>query len=211
MGIRREHGQVSSIAKLAKLSGQAKQAGREQALKAQALARAEQMAQQERMAQFQAQLTEQLDYRALQFEAEKIEARSMHTFQMEEMEREAFRQRELAKTLKKQEEHDLAVDLINKDQSISDDERDETLRRVELQYLGYGVAAPKQYAPQQDTTKKEDPFTSLIEAVRSGGMPVATTSTNKEYSMGQVIERGGKSYKIVGFDKDGMPLVDEVK
>ena len=32
-----------------------------------------------------------------------------------------------------------------------------------------------------------------------------------QYTMGQVINQGGKSYKIVGFDTDGVPLVEEAR
>jgi len=40
--------------------------------------------------------------------------------------------------------------------------------------------------------------------------PALDTRTKTDYQLGEIIIRGGKQYKVVGFDSDGMPLVSEV-
>jgi len=64
---------------------------------------------------------------------------------------------------------------------------------------GYEAYPQYEEVPEiMDILKKRYP--EKFGAIKQGGMVV-----------GQIIQRGGKKWKIVGFDKDGDPLVEEVK
>lgn len=137
MPIQRTHGSVTNLAKLAKLAGQAKQAAREQELREQAYNRAQELASRERMMQFQAQLKEQLDYRNLEFQAEKIEAAQQHDFMMEESRRQALYDRELQQDIKKLNQRDQAIEAIMNDGSLDPMQKDRMVREIKLKHLNY--------------------------------------------------------------------------
>lgn len=152
MAIRFKHGKVSSLAKLAKLAGEAKQAQIDQQRRQQMLSQVQEMAHQERMASFQAQVREQAEQNDFQrqialqeqsqnWEMQKMALRSQHDFEMQEKQQEALFSRNLAKKIQKMDERDQAIDLVTKDQSLSAAQKNELIREINLRSLGVGGMA----------------------------------------------------------------------
>lgn len=60
-----------------------------------------------------------------------------------------------------------------------------------------------------ELTEEERAYREIFERIAKGTIaPVAPQVPEDAFKIGQEIERGGRRYKIVGFDVDGMPLVE---
>jgi hypothetical protein len=68
---------------------------------------------------------------------------------------------------------------------------------------GTGARIAPDYSEEQQTTKENKP------AFSSPKMPKLGKGI-KQFSMNDIIERGGKNYTVVGFDHDGEPMVEKV-
>lgn len=78
--------------------------------------------------------------------------------------------------------------------------------------------AKSEYIKSTSTYIKDVPSNDLLPSSMSANSPEAlmnagqqTQTPGKGYKVGDIVEKGGKKYKVVGFDTDGEPLVDEVK
>ena len=167
MPIVTKYGSVKSIAQLGKLAGQSIQATREQAIQADLLKQALAFQQQEKIIQFQADLEVETQMMAMKWEQQKMMFRSQQDFEMEQLKQRALIERDLAKQLRKDNEHDMAKDRINKDDSLSDAQKINMLRAIDLRYMGYGGTV--------GTPKMEDPFEQLTARILAGGIAEGTT------------------------------------
>jgi hypothetical protein len=68
---------------------------------------------------------------------------------------------------------------------------------------GTGARIAPDYSEEQQTTKENKPAFSPPKMPKLG-------KGIKQFSMNDIIERGGKNYTVVGFDHDGEPMVEKV-
>lgn len=175
MPIKRTHGKVSSIAKLARMAGQAQQAQREQEIKERSLARAQELAHRERLAQFQAQLNEQMDYRQMEFQANRIHAQNQHDFMMEEARRQALHDRELQQELKKRNERDQAIEQVMNHTDLNENQKQEMIRQINLKHYGYMDVIKEQRLQDQQELEgmyREALATKALAQASGGQQPI---------------------------------------
>jgi len=146
MGIKRQYGKVSSIAKLAKLAGEAKQESRNQELRMQMEMQAQEAARRERLARMKMQMDEQMDYRAMEWEGQKIQARSQHDFMMQEARHQALQERETNQMIQKLNQRDQLLQNLTVDDSISDKDKGWMAKEIEAKTMGINMS----FKPQSE-------------------------------------------------------------
>jgi hypothetical protein len=157
MAIRKQHGKVSSIAKLAKLSGQSLAARRDYERRDEAIQRYQELQRQDEIRQYEADARIKRDMMAMDWENQKLALRSQHDFAMEEMKRETLVQRELARQVKKMNEYDLAKDKLNEhlaDRNITQEQYNSAMANLDMKLLGAGGVIPR--------ASQSDPIDQLI-------------------------------------------------
>lgn len=79
------------------------------------------------------------------------------------------------------------------------------------EYMPTGITIPKDAQIRNLTSENKTEIESLIEGL-SGIKTKGTDQIKKEvkakYNVGQTLKKGGVSWKVVGFDEDGEPLVE---
>lgn len=180
MAIRRQHGKVATVAKLAQLAGKSMAARRDYERKETMLQQAKEMQRREALAKYEEQNRMKRDMMAMDWENQKLAMRSQHEFAMEEMKQEAYMQRELAKEIKKLNEYDLAKDKLREalaDRNITEEQYKAAMTNVDMKILGYPGVVPRPQAidPIQELIKQY----SGMSASPTGATPTATPTTTQ--------------------------------
>lgn len=173
MAIRRQHGKVSSIAKLAELAGKSIEARRqaqrreESIARAQEMQRQEQLANQARQAQFDIQVAninakKEAQVMSIGWENQKLLMNSQRKFELEQLKQSALVQRELAKTIKKMDEYDLAKSKLQEllaNEDINEEQYKQALAKTDMKFLGYEGTIPQ--------AKTVDPIDNILKLNRA--------------------------------------------
>ena len=199
MAIRRTHGKVSSIAKLGALAGKSVEARRQQQRRDTKLARAQEMQQREMLAEQERQARLEINVAdinarkesqvmAMGWENQKMLMESQFKFEMAQMQDRAWEQRELAKSIKKADEYDLAkdkVDIMKAEGTVDDETYNKYMARIEFQYLGY-----------ENIMSREKPMTAMeqmMQQVMGSGNTGTPTPTGPPQGQMEVIAPDGKT------------------
>lgn len=86
----------------------------------------------------------------------------------------------------------------------------ETSQKRWLAVLDNIESSPKDVAQAREKLDEIQKKLDELEMATSEMTAPASAKTG-QYAIGQIVQKGGKNWKIVGFDTDGEPLVDEVK
>lgn len=228
-------GMAGLYSRLGALAGQAEAARRaEENLRRMEM----QLSQQEHareMATFNAQLRLQTEQRARMWELEKMDMRSRVDFEREEKNRQRKLDDRQAQTdaldralkdgIINEQDYNQAylqvttgVPMYTQAQitgrAADRPEKPEFGRTdvtAAIKYLqeisGKREKAEKWYHPlapdvTEEEVKAEEYYKSIIESI------TPEADITKTYSIGDIIERGGRRYKVVGYDTDGTPLVE---
>lgn len=157
---------------------------------------------------------------AMGFEEEK-RARLWDIEKMELRSRIDFEKAEKART-QEEAEYEAGVKIIN-ESHMTDAQKADALYKLEIKHVaGYVPSVPRE--------REEDPIKALVRqkiqqmATPSGlggvgvmgtpgmrlGQQVTAPAQPVQYQLGQTVSRGGRNYKVVGFDSDGEPLVNPI-
>jgi hypothetical protein len=164
------------------------------------------------LALFNAGLQLEAQKRAQAWELEKMELASRQDFQLQQMREQALYERDLAKYLREQDEIDASLKAIKESDILSDE--DKQLAMIQVISRGEVPAFTQSAITERKSIKAVDPIEQLIMQSLQSTLPAEpgefpeAVPTRK---VGDIVVKVGKSYKIVGFDEDGEPLVEEVK
>jgi len=202
MGIKyRPSGLVSLYGQLGQLAGEAQ--AREKAeirrseIRQRTLARAQELAWQKERMEIDRRWDIEAYNRSKQWELEKMEIASRLDFQNQEERRQ-----------RDSEELEAKKKAIRESQILGNKEKQLWITQLES---GLPVATSAMRSAGSDNT-----LAVMLDEIRKETVPTPVVSAKgslerSKYTIGQIINRGGKNWKVVGFASDGEPLVEETK